>query len=72
MTFIQKTFFTAVLAFLPFAVEAAAPANISHIEARLTSGELIVQWSAPNNGADIAFYRVYYTVKGNICSVIWG
>ncbi len=57
MTFIQKTFLTLSAALIPLAAAAAAPANITQVEAHIDNGALSVSWAAPNG--DIDFYRIY-------------
>lgn len=57
MTFKQKTLLTLSAALIPFAAAAAAPANITQVEARIDNGALSVSWAAPSG--DIDFYRIY-------------
>jgi hypothetical protein len=52
-------FFGILLSTVAFA--AGSPANIQHVEAGMTNGQLTVTWNAAADAADIDFYRIYYS-----------
>ncbi|MBI1813037.1 hypothetical protein HY285_02095 [Candidatus Peregrinibacteria bacterium] len=52
-----------VLAAVAFPLSAFAepPAAVTGLQARYSQGQIRVQWDAPQSGADIAYYRVYFS-----------
>src|SRR3989344_396513 len=60
MTLVRVLLATLVLSW-PFSAHAAPPEGVSGIFAANKGGTVHVQWNAPQEGEDIASYRVYYS-----------